>query len=69
MLEHLARYLRSRDVYRAWALIERTNGASVRAFERAAYVAVADVVYVHMGIGSHLFVRPPDPEARALLGL
>ncbi len=69
MLEHLARYLRGRDVYRAWALIERTNLPSVRAFERAAYVAVADVIYVHMGIGSHLFVRPPDPEARALLGL
>jgi GNAT superfamily N-acetyltransferase len=69
MLDHLARYLRARDVYRAWALIERTNSASVRAFERADYVAVADVVYVQMGIGSHLFVRPPDPEARALLGL
>jgi ribosomal protein S18 acetylase RimI-like enzyme len=69
MLDHLARYLRARDVYRAWALIERTNSASVRAFERADYVAVADVVYVQMGLGAHLFVRPPDPEARALLGL
>lgn len=69
MLDHLARYLRARDVYRAWAIIERANGASVRAFERADYVAVADVVYVQMGLGSHLFVRPPDPEARALLGL
>ncbi len=69
MLEHLARHLRRHDVYRAWALIERTNSASVRAFERADYIAVADVVYVQMGLGSHLFVRPPDPEARALLGL
>ena len=69
MLEHLARNLRAKDVYRAWALIERTNSASVRAFERADYVAVADVIYVQMGLGSHLFVRPPDPEARALLGL
>ena len=69
MLEHLARWLRTRDVYRSWALIERTNASSVRAFERAKYVAVADVVYVQMGLGSHLFVRPPDPEARALLGL
>ncbi|MEO6951433.1 MAG: GNAT family N-acetyltransferase [Polyangia bacterium] len=69
MLEHLARWLRTRDVYRSWALIERTNSSSVRAFERANYVAVADVVYVQMGLGSHLFVRPPDPEARALLGL
>ena len=69
MLDHLARYLRARDVYRAWALIERANVASVRAFERADYVAVADVVYVQLAVGSHLFVRPPDPEARALLGL
>jgi ribosomal protein S18 acetylase RimI-like enzyme len=69
MLEHLALHLRGRDVYRAWALIERTNSPSVRAFERAAYVAVADVIYVDMGIGSHLFVRPPDPEARAFLGV
>jgi GNAT superfamily N-acetyltransferase len=69
MLDHLSRYLRARDVYRAWALIERANSSSVRAFERARYVAVADVVYVTMGLGSHLFVRPPDPEARALLGL
>jgi ribosomal protein S18 acetylase RimI-like enzyme len=69
MLDHLARYLRARDVYRAWALIERTNVASARAFERADYVAVADVICVQLAVGTHLFVRPPDPEARALLGL
>ncbi len=69
MLDHLARYLRARDVYRAWALIERTNVASLRAFERADYVAVADVICVQLAVGTHIFVRPPDPEARALLGL
>ena len=69
MLDFLARELRRRDVYRAWALIERTNIASTRAFEKAAYASVADVVYARMGLASRLFVRPPDPEARAFLGL
>jgi ribosomal protein S18 acetylase RimI-like enzyme len=69
MLDFLARELRARDVYRAWALIERTNVASTRAFEKAAYASVADVVYARMGLASRLVVRPPDPEARAFLGL
>jgi len=69
MLDFLARELRSRDVYRAWALIERTNVASTRAFEKAAYASVADVVYARMGLASRLIVRPPDPEARGFLGL
>jgi ribosomal protein S18 acetylase RimI-like enzyme/CelD/BcsL family acetyltransferase involved in cellulose biosynthesis len=69
MLDFLARDLRRRDVYRAWALIERTNVASTRAFEKAAYASVADVVYARMGLASRLIVRPPDPEARAFLGL
>jgi ribosomal protein S18 acetylase RimI-like enzyme len=69
MLDFLARELRSRDVYRAWALIERSNTASTRAFEKAAYASVADVVYARMGLASRLFLRPPDPEARAFLGL
>ena len=69
MLEFLARELRTRDVYRAWALIERSNTASTRAFEKAAYASVADVIYARMGRASRLLVRPPDPEARALLGL
>jgi ribosomal protein S18 acetylase RimI-like enzyme len=69
MLEFLARELRGRDVYRAWALIERTNVASTRAFEKAAYASVADVVYARMGLASRLMVRPPDPEARSFLGL
>ena len=69
MLDFLARELRRRDVYRAWALIERTNVASTRAFEKAAYASVADVIYARMGLASRLIVRPPDPEARAFLGL
>ena len=69
MLDFLARELRRRDTYRAWALIERTNLASTRAFEKAAYASVADVVYARMGLASRLIVRPPDPEARAFLGL
>lgn len=69
MLDFLARELRKRDVYRAWALIERSNTASTRAFEKAAYAAVADVIYAKMGLASRISVRPPDLEAKSLLGL
>ncbi|HTE51443.1 MAG TPA: GNAT family N-acetyltransferase [Kofleriaceae bacterium] len=72
MLEFLARELRASDVYRAWALIGGENVASVRAFEKAAYAAVADLIYQRerVGIGADkLTVRPPDPEALRLLGL
>ncbi|MEM9491499.1 MAG: GNAT family N-acetyltransferase, partial [Myxococcota bacterium] len=69
MLEFLAHELRQRDVYRAWALIGDDNMASVRAFEKAAYTAVADVVHAHLASMDRLIVRPPDSEARKLLGL
>ncbi len=69
MLEDLARRLRQRDVYRAWALIEPSNVASTRAFEKAAYAAVADVIYARMAVVDKIVVRPPDPEAKRLLGL
>ena len=69
MLEFLARQLRERDVYRAWALIERSNTASTRAFEKAAYASFADVIYARMGTSSRLLVRPPDPDAKVFLGL
>jgi ribosomal protein S18 acetylase RimI-like enzyme len=69
MLEDLARRLRQRDVYRAWALIEPANVASTRAFEKAAYASVADVIYARMSVVDKLVLRPPDPEARRLLGL
>jgi ribosomal protein S18 acetylase RimI-like enzyme len=69
MLEFLAQKLRERDVYRAWALIERSNISSVRAFEKAGYASLADVIFAKMGLLSRLIVRPPDPEARMFLGL
>lgn len=69
MLEFLARELRQRDVYRSWALIGSDNTASVRAFEKAAYAAVADVIHAQLANVDRLIVRPPDPEAKKLLGL
>lgn len=72
MLEFLARELRARDVYRSWALIGGENVASVRAFEKAAYAAVADLLYQRDRGGSgadKMTMRPPDPEALRLLGL
>jgi ribosomal protein S18 acetylase RimI-like enzyme len=72
MLEFLARELRAGDVYRSWALIGSDNLASVRAFEKAAYAAVADLLYQReRGTtgADKLTVRPPDPEALRLLGM
>jgi ribosomal protein S18 acetylase RimI-like enzyme len=69
MLEFMAHELRQQDVYRSWALIAADNPASVRAFEKAAYTAVADVIYTRVGAMDRLTVRPPDPEAEQLLGL
>ena len=69
MLEYLAADLRQRDVYRSWALIGTDNIASIRAFEKAMYAAVADVIYARMAAVDRLVVRPPDPEAKKLLGL
>jgi GNAT superfamily N-acetyltransferase len=69
MLEYLSRELRQHDVYRSWALIGSENVASVRAFEKAAYTAVADVIYAHIATVDKIIVRPPDPEAKGLLGL
>ncbi|MBI4511143.1 MAG: GNAT family N-acetyltransferase [Deltaproteobacteria bacterium] len=69
MLEDLARRLRQRDVYRAWALIQPPNVASTRAFEKAAYASVADVVYARMAAVDKIVLRPPDPEGKKLLGI
>lgn len=69
MLEFVAKELRQLDVYRSWALIGSDNVASVRAFEKAAYAAVAELIYAHLGNVDRLVVRPPDPEAKKLLGL
>ena len=69
MLEQLARILRERDVFRAWALIGADNGASVRAFQKASYTPVSDVIRAHVANIDRIIVRPPDPEARELLGV
>ncbi len=67
MLEHLAAALREQDVYRSWALIGAENEPSSRAFEKAAYTPVADIIYAR--VANRLRIRPPDPEARRLFGL
>ncbi len=69
MLEFLARELRGRDIYRSWALIDSENQASLRAFQKASYTPVCDVIYARMATVDRILVRPPDPEARELLGL
>lgn len=69
ILEFLATELRTRDIYKSWALIGSNNIASVRAFEKAAYAAVADVVQAHIAGVDKLVVRPPDVEAKKLLGM
>jgi GNAT superfamily N-acetyltransferase len=69
MLEFFARDLRERDVYRSWALIAADNQASLRAFQKASYTSVCDVVHARMASVDRVIVRPPDPEAKALLGL
>lgn len=69
MLEALAGHLRGLDVYRAWALIRPSNVASVRAFEKAAYAAVCDVIHAHLGAAERLVLRPSDPAAERLLGV
>lgn len=69
MLEDLARRLRQRDVYRAWALIHPENAASTRAFEKAAYASVGDVIYARMAAVDKLVLRPPDAEGKKILGI
>jgi ribosomal protein S18 acetylase RimI-like enzyme len=69
ILEFLATELRTRDIYKSWALIGSNNVASVRAFEKAAYAAVADVVHAHIAGVDKIVVRPPDVEAKKLLGM
>lgn len=69
MLEALARELRERDVYRSWALIDQHNQPSRRAFEKASYTPVCDVIHARITGVDRIMVRPPDPEAKALLGI
>ncbi len=68
MLEHLAKELRATDAYRSWALIAADNQASLRAFQKASFTPVCDVIHAKMGNVDRVVCRPPDPEAQELLG-
>lgn len=69
MLEHLTRELRATDAYRSWALIASDNHASLRAFQKASFTPVCDVIHAKMATVDRVVCRPPDPEAQELLGL
>ncbi len=70
MLEDMARVLRTKDVYQSWALVSANNVGGIRALQKAAYMPVADVTRTLVKPAvDRVTVRPPDPGARALLGL
>jgi GNAT superfamily N-acetyltransferase len=69
MLEQLAKDLRADDAYRSWALIASDNQASLRAFQKASFTPVCDVIHAKMATVDRVVCRPPDPEAQELLGL
>jgi GNAT superfamily N-acetyltransferase len=69
MLEQLAKELRATDAYRSWALIAADNHASLRAFQKASFTPVCDVIHAKMATVDRVVCRPPDPEAQDLLGL
>jgi L-amino acid N-acyltransferase YncA len=69
MLEHMAKELRASDAYRSWALISAHNQASIRAFQKASFTPVCDVIHAKMATVDRVVCRPPDPEAEELLGL
>lgn len=69
MLEHVAKELRATDAYRSWALIESHNQASIRAFQKASFTPVCDIIHAKMATVDRVVCRPPDPEAQELLGL
>src|SRR5215468_2627929 len=69
MLEHFAKELRATDAYRSWALIASDNQASLRAFQKASFTPVCDVIHAKMATVDRVVCRPPDPEAQELLGL
>ena len=68
-LEHVAKELRQTDAYRSWALIAADNQASIRAFQKASFTPVCDVIHAKMATVDRIVCRPPDPEAKDLLGL
>jgi GNAT superfamily N-acetyltransferase len=69
MLEQITKELRATDAYRSWALIAADNHASLRAFQKASFTPVCDVIHAKMATVDRVVCRPPDPEAQELLGL
>lgn len=69
MLEQITKELRENDAYRSWALIASHNEASIRAFQKASFTSVCDVIHAKMATVDRVVCRPPDPEAKKLLGL
>lgn len=69
MLEHVTKQLRASDAYRSWALISAHNQASIRAFQKASFTPVCDVIHAKMATVDRVVCRPPDVEAQELLGL
>lgn len=69
MLEQLTKELRAADAYRSWALISSHSQAPIRAFQKASFTSVCDVIHAKMAKVDRVVCRPPDPEAKALLGL
>jgi len=69
MLEELAKQLRATDAYRSWALIASHNQSSLRAFQKASFTPVCDVIHAKMATVDRVVCRPPDLEAQELLGL
>ncbi|HJZ85426.1 MAG TPA: GNAT family N-acetyltransferase [Polyangia bacterium] len=69
LLARLHDQMRATDVHLMWALVRRDNRASARAFEKAAFVPVCEVLYARVGGASHLYTRPAHPDAHKLLGL
>ncbi len=69
MLEQITKELRATDAYRSWALISAHNQASIRAFVKASFTPVCDVIHAKMATVDRVVLRPPDPEAQELLGL
>jgi len=69
MLEQITKELRATDAYRSWALISAHNQASIKAFQKASFTPVCDVIHAKMATVDRVVCRPPDPEAKELLGL
>ncbi len=72
MLEKLAEHLRSLDIYRSWAILPQGDDAPSRAFQKALYTPVADMLLDRSASGTatkEVVLRPPDAEAKRLLGL